>query len=525
MSTSPPLTKLPPELQREVFAYLTSYADLKQLCLTCKSLRDSARAILYKTIILPTHKLAHVLQSFGTENTGLQYTRVLQIRQFSGWDQYDHSKSGGHLSDILQSFPRDSLHVYDLSTLNHVPLEIIYLLHSKQRQLRNLLLHSQTLSSSIRPWLALDELRNVNKVSLHIRFMTDCERGRDIIAKISNLEDVQVTAALDAQCTSDKIVSILFSRPTSTTAPNFQLNRLQFRRFDCKSLGETLASAMDMVKLEHLALVNCWNTSVLFESLDAGQINLKSLVDERCKSPADPWACSLEYLLRRFQGLRVLRITRGMNGDQDVCSWKAMQTHGNSLRSLFVDDAADYVNLYLDGPQGGRDMADFRKLCEECPSLEQLAIQPPPAKQGLATGDFGFQSFLSCLKNLPKLTALRLITYPTTLAEDSADEDDDDEVRVARELRTEKDMQQLADYVFSALSESCPRFKALVLDARESQQALKNGDQVQKFGFLRELRTDPFNRKRVDGFVIEPHMIKHHEPCAQIFEDTVLNTW
>ena len=81
-------------------------------------------------------------------------------------------------------------------------------------------------------------------------------------------------------------------------------------------------------------------------------------------------------------------------------------------------------------------------------------------------------------------------------------------------------MQSLANRVFEVLSNSCPYLTALVIDVRDVR--LRDdccSRNVQRFGYMRARQVDVCGRRKVVGVPILPHMIKHHEPCSEIFDD------
>lgn len=78
-------------------------------------------------------------------------------------------------------------------------------------------------------------------------------------------------------------------------------------------------------------------------------------------------------------------------------------------------------------------------------------------------------------------------------------------------------MQDLANKIFDELSEGCPDLVGLVIDTREPGQDCRSRN-VKRFGFLRARQTDLCGRTKAFGIPIAPHIIKHHEPCSEIFE-------
>lgn len=79
-------------------------------------------------------------------------------------------------------------------------------------------------------------------------------------------------------------------------------------------------------------------------------------------------------------------------------------------------------------------------------------------------------------------------------------------------------MQETANTLFNVLCGTCPLLTGLVIDSRECHEDCRSKT-VKRFGFLRARQIDLCGRTKAVGMLIEPHMIKHHEPCSEIFED------
>lgn len=80
------------------------------------------------------------------------------------------------------------------------------------------------------------------------------------------------------------------------------------------------------------------------------------------------------------------------------------------------------------------------------------------------------------------------------------------------------DWQEIANEIFNVLFEPCPHFTGLVIDARETYGDCSRRT-VERLGFLCARQADERGRTKAVGIPIEPHMIKHHEPFSDIFED------
>ena len=77
-----------------------------------------------------------------------------------------------------------------------------------------------------------------------------------------------------------------------------------------------------------------------------------------------------------------------------------------------------------------------------------------------------------------------------------------------------------ADKVFSTLASTCPHFVALVIEAKCVPETQESGRLrgFQAFAFMKSKQTDLYGHTSVVRMAIEPHMVKHDEPCAEILE-------
>jgi hypothetical protein len=141
-----------------------------------------------------------------------------------------------------------------------------------------------------------------------------------------------------------------------------------------------------------------------------------------------------------------------------------------------------------------------------------------------------YTSFLECLKQLWNLKALRLIIYSPYM-DPIYDQDEqsfntescNEELQIILAAR----MQQLADHMFSQLDGHCPKLTALLIEARwnePEESFLEEGPQrwIEYFGYLRATRMGPCNREEVMACPVDVAMIKHHEPCSDIFYNRVV---
>jgi hypothetical protein len=74
---------------------------------------------------------------------------------------------------------------------------------------------------------------------------------------------------------------------------------------------------------------------------------------------------------------------------------------------------------------------------------------------------------------------------------------------------------QAASKVFQTLSPSCPAFTTLLFRAQEIDYDA-SADYL--FGFIRSVRIDDSGDPIYEATAVEPHLLKHYEPCSEILD-------
>jgi hypothetical protein len=125
----PTLLTLPKELQLQIAEYVRKQksatssatatnrdqfglkADLKNLCLVCKEMRDVGTPVLYKDMVVHVNKLDKYFQQViktTKSHHGLPHVRSLLIIDW-GWENRMFSGDCEILFQLLSTLPRDSL--------------------------------------------------------------------------------------------------------------------------------------------------------------------------------------------------------------------------------------------------------------------------------------------------------------------------------------------------------------------------------------------------------------------------------
>jgi hypothetical protein len=426
----------------------------------------------------------------------LKHTRHLKIED--GLEDYTHAEHGEALAHLLQSFSMDSLRTLELDTHESVPLEITLLIHSRQRELLNIVSHHQARPSEINPWFQMQSLLKITRVSLFLRSVEDCERAEYVLQHTPALRDLEVVMSSDDIHEHDTVESIFTPWFNGRSDDQkIRLRKLAFYSYDFAMVFSELVRMIDFAALSTLIFAGCYDTDVILQAIGSCETKIETFIDDKCQyTEIDDEAVHGNFI-RGVRGLRQLWLGR-VGIDPLRCSWTDLSTHGKTLRSLVVDDYRPHIAR--PGPFEvaglGRSYDEFEKLCECCQSLEQLAIQPPSYDHP------DFTRFMTCLSRLQKLTSLRLLTYSDS-----------------PESSLKYETQEMADQVFSALWHNCPCFKALLIEARSGDQDCDSRQEPTKFGYLRESRFSPIGQMRAGACPIKPHLLKHYEPCSWIFGD------
>ncbi|KAK3726023.1 hypothetical protein LTR37_000171 [Vermiconidia calcicola] len=524
MATGPNLVDLPPELHQDLLEYINSYLDLKSLCLTCKTLQQLATPTLYRSItLLVSDTNDRIQRSLNQANQGLVHTRTLRIRELN--QAYDHAVQGESLCRLIGSLPLDSLEILDFCTRKEVPLDMTLLKHCRQRQLRILLLHSQSSERIIGPLLHASNFSNVTSITLYVATQEDSEKGRQVLEHISHVQELSIFSARPESDDQDwaavglDILQTLFKSwvDTAVQTPKLQLKNLLLRFFACQHIAEVLAKVLVPAKLERLAFEDCWEPQMALSGLSGAHLRLKTFDNRRSCSTLVPYDPFTENFLGNFKGLQQLRVSteHGSASSTDF-SWHALQAHAETLRLLYIDDLGDDGDPYADAPYD-RTISNFRKLCTKCSNLEQLVIQALPyPNDSPSSYESTLAPLLDCIELLPELVSLRLIMYPGIMNRRPDDKKGIPHRDWNRALFSL--MHEVANWVLSELHESCPRLIALAIDVRpEGSDCI--GEHNRTFSFLREIKFDTFNRKEVGGYYTRTRSLRHYEPCSEIFDD------
>ncbi|KAK5718150.1 hypothetical protein LTR17_015797 [Elasticomyces elasticus] len=381
---------------------LTSRQDLRNASLTCKELRALVIPLLYHAITLNLSQLDGRLDlQLHSTNPGLPYIRRLEIaiNRSTRLHEYSNKNNGAALIHLLKA----------------VSPEISYILRLTQRKLSNLILHLAEDPS--RGFLLPDanELRNVTSLSVYLSSLYDVDRTAQVLRQAHAVTSLSLIATSDFRDLAGnptlRCMETLFA-DWQHGKTKLNIKRLECDNFDLEEGSQTILQALALEEFKELSLDNCKNTNHLMKALREGDFTLTTLINVRTLHYEDGLEDEEHEYLASYKGLSELRVATVAESELPPdFDWTAVQAHGDSLRTLFVDDFDD-ENRPFRSVDHNRSLEGLVTLFRHCKRLDQLAIRAPSPDASPQEHDRGsFSMFLECLKPLANLRTLRLFVY------------------------------------------------------------------------------------------------------------------
>lgn len=286
-----------------------------------------------------------------------------------------------------------------LLTTELVPVEMAYVVRRRQRRLKNIFLHYDDSAPIDYLLPELDALTHVTSYSLFLTTISDCARASLILNQAPRVAQLSVVISTEARLDGEdydpqevcnKFVRLLFSRWAKQTEKLKKLEpaKLALEGFNFEHSSAVLAAALGFANLNELELLDCTDCYFLVAYLNQANVALKSFIIGTSTTFGGDNGC-LDKYLSSFRGLNHLKLSYSMmrvyHGVD--CHWTTLRSHESTLRSLFIDDSS-WTDKPFNSETHDRSLAAFRKLCEGCSSLEQLAIQTPSvANVDVASGE------------------------------------------------------------------------------------------------------------------------------------------
>jgi hypothetical protein len=177
------LLSLPKELLRLIASFLSSYKDLKALCLTCFAIHGQAREELYASIVLSIEQVTR----FDPSNSGLQHVQTFRVIDCGV--EFDQERHADPLRRLLSALPWNKLEFIHLGTFARVTSEIYGIIHFRQRKLRNLVLYPETFPG-LQPWSSGQGLDNIVIMEIQIAHNEAFELGKFLLERTPRLREL-----------------------------------------------------------------------------------------------------------------------------------------------------------------------------------------------------------------------------------------------------------------------------------------------------------------------------------------------
>lgn len=279
------------------------------------------------------------------------------------------------------------------------------MLRLRQRKLTNFVLHHANVAPATDYLPDADELRNVTAVSFYLGSKRDAERAAKIVRHGSAINSVALYLppstflGVSGSDACQTVIEALFSDWTkSQDGQKLALKRLYFSTFSFRRCGPLIATVVAPGKLDDLILVKCRDTDALLGGFSQASLNLTTFTDDRSRHYRED-AGMVDSFLRSFKGLKNLRLTASVTDTNGECDWSAIQHHGATLRSLFVDDFSMEMMPYDDEGTHDRSMSAFKTALNDCSSLKELAVRAPCPDICV----YDFDEFLVCMRRVPTI--------------------------------------------------------------------------------------------------------------------------
>lgn len=109
-----PILSLPLELRKSIVEYISRNSDKRNICLTCKELRDLIMPYIYRHMVLGMHGLYHSSHHqnplFDPMHSGLRHVRTLRIVPFTYFSSARHPPG---VCQLLHMLPKNGLQSFE----------------------------------------------------------------------------------------------------------------------------------------------------------------------------------------------------------------------------------------------------------------------------------------------------------------------------------------------------------------------------------------------------------------------------
>jgi len=537
---------------------------MKSACLVCKQLNTLATPHLYRKMevtgeFLDSDRFAAAIT---TKNPGLPSVKTVRIVH-----PYPRSARIGRAACLLLStIPRNSLTRFEyvhsppllhtnadalprlpVPTSPRVAREIFACVRHKQRKVDN----HQYDSIRLKNRYGIDEVftADINYLARlkHLRLCLweapDYMQTKIVLDSMHELTSLDVDLR-EARHTAHPILLGVVFRALNVDYQRHCIRSLRLDGVDFYSCyGDTLPRFPGAQSLKHLQLASCINYGPFLQMLTALSVDLDTLTIEEYNNGYGSFDNDANDFIRSLSSPERLSLT--LDSDLEMSSimldwsalldWSTLHKCASFIKSLKVQYHSELPPFPSD-----ESVSNFRYFCKNASSLEQLSMSGIEVLIDKTSGMIdiygSLEQFLvsrhlalllervitdmhlqDCVRTASALVVLKLtvwVNYNT--AQLSKYASTGAHVKEAQDLaqRREHLIRETADKVLSTLASDCPRLNVVVIET--AWQYRRDNHAVH--AFLRSKQTDLYGHTTIVGMPVEPHMVKHYEPCSDILE-------
>ncbi|KAF2134319.1 hypothetical protein P153DRAFT_428120 [Dothidotthia symphoricarpi CBS 119687] len=437
------LSTLPPELLKNVFAFLRQPKDMKSVCLVNKQCHGLMAPILWETLPsdlqLSTSKTLEALLS--PQSNILRYIRRLIF--YPGCTEPASVTSieepmRDNVLLLLTALPKDRL----ISFYSHVAISasLLQFVIQTHRQLE--LISSNVLTQlHLTPWVR-QHLGNVRALETYVplekeKATISLENLRFLIDNTPKLNTLHISVDQTEDTDTDYAdISSISSEISGGSSQPLKLKSLTLEHLDLRSAVALIGRIDILNSLVHLKICDCGNLRLILTSMTTlfSGDNKPALRTLEIYVSGDPRkgkevVLAMERFLLSFSGLTALFLDMFAI---ELVSKESIINHAQSLTELGVCSSQAFLPTH-------HSIADLTAILEACPELTQLALDLSPGylgawhelcqdfQLGSSTGyahvETEMEATLRIIAQHPKLHTLRMLDLAgdTLATEPSAD--------------------------------------------------------------------------------------------------------
>lgn len=532
---------------------------MKSACLVCKQLNAVVSPYLYRNMEVSAESLddASFTETITKTHLGLRSVRTVRIVH-----PYPRSARIGRAACLLLStIPRDSLTRFEYvhsplllhtiaDTLPRLPVptsprvarEIFDCVRHKQRKVDNHQYDSICLKNRYRNEEAfvadLGYLARLKHLRLCLWEAPGSSQANLVLDSVHELTSLDVD--LRRACFTDhpillhlafRAFSVEFQRPCIRS---LRLHGVDFNLYD-----DIFPRLPGVQTLKHLQLADCINYGPFLQMLTALSLDLTTLVIKEQGGGYGSFDNDANDFIQSLRSPEKVSLTFDLDFAESQflsgLDWSTLHKCAPVIKSLKVQHHSMLLPYFSE-----KSVSDFRHFCKNASSLEQLSMSGIEVFINNTSGDKYTQDSLEqflvrphsksllesavtdmhsqdCVRTASALVVLKLTVWVDCHAIPRTDDASTEVLmKEAQDMahRLEHLVKRTADKILSTLASDCPRLNVVVIEI--AWQYGRSDHSVH--AFLKSKQIDLFGHTSVVGMPVEPHMVKHYEPCSDILE-------